>query len=158
MVDSKNINLLITFILYLVLAPDVLRGKEGSPQILEDQTKPRYFHPSRRHSKSQYTLFFYKQPVYKQPSLEWQIAKQLSGLTLLSLSNNKNYRLKKSGVFLCDNRKKAVKLLKCTKIQLSQKHYWENFKITDHKYQFWILKIFLFLADIIYLVKPLSNH
>ena len=58
-VDSKNINLLITFILYFVLAPDVLRGKEDSPQILEDQTEPRSFHPSRRHSKSQYTLFFF---------------------------------------------------------------------------------------------------
>ena len=23
-----------------------------------------------------------------------------------------------------------------TKIQLSQKHHWENFKITDHKYEF----------------------
>ena len=24
----------------------------------------------------------------------------------------------------------------CIKIQLSQKHYWENFKIGDHKYRF----------------------
>ena len=38
---------------------------------------------------------FYKQPVYKQLSLGWQIAKQLSGLKPLSLSNNKNYRIKK---------------------------------------------------------------
>ena len=37
----------------------------------------------------------------------------------LAKSKNKNYRLKKSGVF-----------------QFSQKHYWENFKIADHKYQF----------------------
>ena len=29
----------------------------------------------------------------------WQIAKQLSGLNPLSLSNNENYRLKKSAVF-----------------------------------------------------------
>ena len=36
-----------------------------------------------------YTLFFHKQPV----------CKQLSGLNPLSLSNDKNYRLKKSGVF-----------------------------------------------------------
>ena len=36
--------------------------------------------------------FFYKQPVYKQLDLGWQIAKQLSGLNPLSLSNNKNYR------------------------------------------------------------------
>ena len=27
-----------------------------------------------------------------------------------------------------------------TKIQLAQKHYWENFKITVHQYRFWILK------------------
>ena len=37
-------------------------------------------------------LVFYKQPVFKQ--LAWQIAKQLSGLNLLSLSNNKIYSLK----------------------------------------------------------------
>ena len=41
---------------------------------------------------------------------------------------------------------------------MSQKHYWENFKITDNKYRFWILKITAFLADIGYLVKLLSNH
>ena len=29
----------------------------------------------------------------------WQIAKQISGLNPLSISNNKNCRLKKSGVF-----------------------------------------------------------
>ena len=34
-------------------------------------------------------LFFCKQAVYKQLSLGWQIAKQLSGLNPLSLSNNK---------------------------------------------------------------------
>ena len=44
------------------------------------------------------------------------------------------------------------------KIQLSQKHYWENFKITDHKYWFSDLKIVVFLADIGYLVKLLSRH
>ena len=42
---------------------------------------------------------FYKQPVYNQLVLGWKIAKQLSGLNLLSLSKSKNYRLKKSGVF-----------------------------------------------------------
>ena len=42
--------------------------------------------------------FFYKQPVYNQLALGWKIAKQLSGLNPLSLSNCKNYRLKKSGV------------------------------------------------------------
>ena len=45
------------------------------------------------------TCFFYKQLVFKQPTLGWQIAKQLSGISLFSLSNNKYYRLKKSGVF-----------------------------------------------------------
>ena len=39
------------------------------------------------------------QPVFKELALRWQIAKQLSGLKPFSLSNNKNYRLKKSGVF-----------------------------------------------------------
>ena len=43
-------------------------------------------------------LIFYNQPVYKQLALGWQIAKQLSGLNPLLLSNNKNYKLKKSGV------------------------------------------------------------
>ena len=38
--------------------------------------------------------FFYKQLVYKQLDLGWQIANQLSGLNSLSPSNNKNYRLK----------------------------------------------------------------
>ena len=33
---------------------------------------------------------------YKQLALGWQIAKELSGLNPLSLSNSKNYRLKKS--------------------------------------------------------------
>ena len=39
-------------------------------------------------------LVFYKQPVYKQLALVWQIAKQLSGLNPHSLSNNENYSLK----------------------------------------------------------------
>ena len=46
-------------------------------------------------------LFFFsfdKQSVYKQLALGWQIAKQLSWLNPLSLSNNKNI-LKESGVF-----------------------------------------------------------
>ena len=55
------------------------------------------------------TYFFYKQPVYKQLALGWQIAKQLSRLNPLSLSNNKNYRLKESGVLLCNKRKIVVK-------------------------------------------------
>ena len=44
--------------------------------------------------KSGIDLVFYKQPVYNQLTLAWQIAKQLSGLNPLSLSNNKNYSLK----------------------------------------------------------------
>ena len=43
-------------------------------------------------------LVFYKQPIYKQLALPWQIAKQLSGIKLLSLSNNKNYSLKVTSV------------------------------------------------------------
>ena len=43
-------------------------------------------------------IFLYKQPVYKQLALGLQIANQLSGLNPLSLSSNKNYRLKKSRV------------------------------------------------------------
>ena len=42
---------------------------------------------------------FYKQTVYKWLALGSQNAKQLSGLKPLSLSNNKNYRLKESVVF-----------------------------------------------------------
>ena len=53
--------------------------------------------------------FFYKHPVYKQLALGWQIAKQLSGLQPLPLSNKKNYRLKKSGFSLYDKGKIAVK-------------------------------------------------
>ena len=34
--------------------------------------------------------FLYKQPIYKQLALAWQIAKELPGLNPLSLSNNKN--------------------------------------------------------------------
>ena len=44
-------------------------------------------------------MFYSKQPVYKQPALGWQITKQLSGINPLSLSNDKNYILKKSVVF-----------------------------------------------------------
>ena len=43
-------------------------------------------------------LFFPKQPVYRQLTLGWKFANQLSRLNPLSLSNNKNYRLKKNGV------------------------------------------------------------
>ena len=39
--------------------------------------------------KPKYTYFFNKQPGYNQLPLKWQIAKQLSGLNSLSVSNNK---------------------------------------------------------------------
>ena len=48
--------------------------------------------------KEVHLSIFYKQAVFKQLALGWQIAKPLSGLKSYSLSNNKNYRLKKSGV------------------------------------------------------------
>ena len=60
--------------------------------------------------KPKYTYFFNKQQGYKQLALKWQIAKQLSGLDPLSVSNSKNYRLKKSRVFpLCNKHKTAVR-------------------------------------------------
>ena len=43
--------------------------------------------------------FFYKQPIFKQLAIGWEIFKQFSGLNPISLSNNKNYRLKKGEVF-----------------------------------------------------------
>ena len=45
-------------------------------------------------------LFLYKQLVYKQLALGWQIAEQLWGLNPLSLCNKKTYRLKKK-LFPC---------------------------------------------------------
>ena len=45
-----------------------------------------------------------------------------------------------------------------TTIQQPQKNCWENFKITAHEYQFWILKIVTIVADIGYLVQLLSNY
>ena len=57
-------------------------------------------------SLNTYFFSFYKHPIYKQLTLGWQIAKQLSGLNPLLLSNNKNYKLK---FFLCNKRKTAVK-------------------------------------------------
>ena len=70
---------------------------------------------------------------YKELALRWQIAKQLSGLNFLLLLNNKTYRLNKSAVVI---NAKYLLNQQYTKIQLSQKHYWENFKITYHKYRF----------------------
>ena len=53
--------------------------------------------------------FFYKEPVYKQLALGWQIAKQLSGLSPVSISNNKNYRKRKIEFFVCNKRKIVLK-------------------------------------------------
>ena len=47
-----------------------------------------------------YTLLSHRQLVYKQLALGRQIAKQLSGLTLLSLNISRNFRLKKGDLFL----------------------------------------------------------
>ena len=66
-----------------------------------------------------YTYFFYKQPVYKQLVVEWQIAKQLSGLNLLSPSANKNYIQRKEEFFFYNKRKILVKM---TMYQDSQKY------------------------------------
>ena len=44
-------------------------------------------------------LCFYKQSIYKQLALGWQIPKQLSGLDPFSVNNNKNYKIKKIGLF-----------------------------------------------------------
>ena len=78
--------------------------------------------------------FCYKQPVYQQLVFRWQIAKQLSGPKLLLLKSNKNYKLKKR-IFIC-NKRLFVLNRQYTKFPLSQKHYCENFKITDHRYKF----------------------
>ena len=73
-------------------------------------------------------IFFYKQLVYKQLALRWQIAKQLSGLKPLSLSSNKNYRVKEKWSYSFVINVKKLLNQQFTKIQLSQKHYWENVK------------------------------
>ena len=93
--------------------------------------------------------FFHNQPVYKHRALEWQMSKQLLGLKPLSLSNNKNYRLRKVEFILSSKYKNST---------VSQKYYLENFRITHHEDWFWILKIVILLADIDHLVKLLSNH
>ena len=54
-------------------------------------------------------LFFNEQQVCNQLTLGWQTAKKISGLNPLSVSNNKNYALQKSKVFLDNKRKVAVK-------------------------------------------------
>ena len=64
-------------------------------------------------------IFFYKQPADKQLALGWQVAKQLSGLN----------------PFIKQQQKQLLSQ-QYTKVHLPQKHYWENFKIIDHKYRF----------------------
>ena len=46
-----------------------------------------------------FSYYFYKQPVYKQLVLGWQIAKQVSGINPFWLSNNEICRLKKKWSF-----------------------------------------------------------
>ena len=86
-------------------------------------------------------LFF-----YKQLALLWQIAKQLSGLKPLLLSSNENNRLEKSGIFLCNRSKMAVKATVHQNSAIS-KALLGKFLNTDHKCQFWILKIIVFVTD-----------
>ena len=54
-------------------------------------------------------------------------------------------------IFICNKHKTAVK-------PIIHHNSAENFKITDHKYQFLILKIIAFFADIGYLVKLLTKQ
>ena len=58
-----------------------------------------YFRKKFHHRHLAVHCLFYKQPVYKQLAFEWQIAKPLSGLNPVLLSNNENYRLRESEVF-----------------------------------------------------------
>ena len=53
--------------------------------------------------------FFYKATGYKEAALWLQYAKQLSGLSLFLLSNNKSYRLRKVQFFVCSKCKTTVK-------------------------------------------------
>ena len=78
----------------------------------------------------------------------------------LSLSNNKNYRkviikTKKS----YNRRKVAVKPTVNQKSTVSKLRCRHDFKIIDHKYRFSILKIIVFLEDLISQTtkQPLSN-
>ena len=66
--------------------------------------------------------YFLQATVYKKLALGWQIAKHFSGLNLFSLSSNKNYRLKTSGVFYC-NKHNAVESIMLLKGNLHLKMY-----------------------------------
>ena len=90
--------------------------------------------------------FFYKQPVYKQLALEWQIAKQLSGLNPSFTKQQSKLQIKEKWSFsFVINKKIAAKPTIHQNYHQSLNHHWANFKITYHKCQFWILKIILFL-------------
>ena len=97
---------------------------------------------------------------YKQLALEWLIAKHVSGLNPVWLSSNEKLHITEKWSFLFNSKRKIRKLaVKLTMHQNSAiKHYWENFKITGHKYRFWILKIIVFLAEKGYLIRLLSKH
>ena len=91
--------------------------------------------------KPKYTYIFNKQPGYKQLALKRKLAKQFSGLKSLSVSNNKNHRLKKVKFFLCVINIKQLLGQQYTKIQLPQKHYWKSFNMWVDNYQFTFLQI-----------------
>ena len=63
-----------------------------------------------------------------------------------STKQQSKLQIKEKWSFSFETNVKQLLNWQCTKFQLSQNHYWENFKITDHKYQFWVLKIVVFLA------------
>ena len=52
--------------------------------------------------------------------------------------------------FLCNKYKVGIEP-NLHQISAASKTFWENFKITDHQYWFWILKNIVFLAVIGYL-------
>ena len=79
--------------------------------------------------------FFYNQPVYKQQSRALQIAKQLSGLKPLSLSNNKTTDQRKIELLPCNKHKLAVKPTIDQNSTVS-KTFLGNFKIADYKCRF----------------------
>ena len=101
--------------------------------------------------------FSYKQPVYKQLALGQKIAKHLPGFNLFHKATIKTTNMRKVESFLCNTRIIAVKP-RTHQNSAVQKALLEKFIITDHKYQFSVLKITVLLAGIGYLVELLSNH
>ena len=79
-------------------------------------------------------LFFHEQSLFKQLALGWQIAKKLSGLNHFFTKQQYKPQIKGKWSFSFVINVKQLSNGQYTTIQLSQKHYLENFKITDHKY------------------------